>query len=316
MFGFGRKKMTKYQMTWSKDNIKVECYAHQVTNFRYHWHQDDFELNILLHGKQHFFQGTDVYDLEENDVVLINPNVGHASYCDPEGTIALILHFSSDSLKKIMKNGQKLRFLNCHSDQENRNDLSYKRIRMYTAQIQYYLYRGDPFSMYAAKASMEMLMATLCTMFDTREDRSGQEVDEETQEIMKTVIRYLDVHYPEKITLEEIAGMTGYNRTYISTLFHQTLGIRFYDYLMRLRLQKAIKELVTTDKPLTEIALYNGFSDLKSFNTRFREMLKILPSEYRMKMDQSLVSPEYYDILSIPASEPLIMGKLEEYMKI
>jgi AraC-like DNA-binding protein len=215
-----------------------------------------------------------------------------------------------------MKNGQKLRFLNCHSDQENRNDLSYKRIRMYTAQIQYYLYRGDPFSMYAAKASMEMLMATLCTMFDTREDRSGQEVDEETQEIMKTVIRYLDVHYPEKITLEEIAGMTGYNRTYISTLFHQTLGIRFYDYLMRLRLQKAIKELVTTDKPLTEIALYNGFSDLKSFNTRFREMLKILPSEYRMKMDQSLVSPEYYDILSIPASEPLIMGKLEEYMKI
>jgi xylan 1,4-beta-xylosidase len=85
---------------------------------------------------------------------------------------------------------------------------------------------------------------------------------------------------------------------------------------MRLRLQKAIKELVTTDKPLTEIALYNGFSDLKSFNTRFREMLKILPSEYRMKMDQSLVSPEYYDILSIPASEPLIMGKLEEYMKI
>ena len=45
-------------------------------------------------------------------------------------------------------------------------------------------------------------------------------------------------------------------------------------------------------------------------------MLKILPSEYRMKMDQSLVSPEYYDIQSIPASEPLIMGKLEDYMRI
>ena len=102
--------MTKYQMTWSEDNIKVECYAHQVTNFRYHWHQDDFELNILLHGKQHFFQGTDVYDLEENDVVLINPNVGHASYCDPEGTIALILHFSSDSLKKIIRTDRNCAF--------------------------------------------------------------------------------------------------------------------------------------------------------------------------------------------------------------
>ncbi|MBR2727675.1 MAG: hypothetical protein IKD71_07270, partial [Solobacterium sp.] len=58
----------RYKMAWPKDNLYVEVYVHQVHNFRYHWHNDDYELNILLQGKQHFYQGTDLIDLEEDDV--------------------------------------------------------------------------------------------------------------------------------------------------------------------------------------------------------------------------------------------------------
>lgn len=93
----------RYKMAWPKDNLYVEAYVHQVQNFRYHWHNDDYELNILLQGKQHFYQGTDLIDLEEDDVVLVNPNCGHASFCDPEGTIAFVLHFSSLGLKQFVK---------------------------------------------------------------------------------------------------------------------------------------------------------------------------------------------------------------------
>ena len=120
----------------------------------------------------------------------------------------------------------------------------------------------------------------------------------------------------EKITLEDIGEMTGYNRTYVSTLFHQSVGIRFYDYLMRLRLQNAIKELITTDHSLTEIAMHNGFPDLKTFNSRFRDILKILPSEYRGMIEKKTISPEYYDVQSIPCTDPLVARKLKEYMEM
>ncbi len=308
--------MTQYKMSWPKDNLYLDCYAHQVQNFRYHWHQDLYELNILLHGKQHFYQGTDVYDLEADDVILINPNIGHASYCDPEGTIAFVLHFSPLILRQFVRKGQSLSITGCLSDAHTRNDEAYKKIRMYAAQIITYLDRNDPYSQFLAKASSEMLIGTLCSAFDASVEETGMETDEETKKIIQTVLAYMEEHYQEKITLEDIAGLTGYNRTYISTLFHQTVGIRFYDYLIRLRLQKAIQDLITTDRSLTEIAIYNGFSDLKSFNTRFKDMLRVLPSEYRSMIDQSKISPEYYEIRSIAYSDPLIKEKMKEYMAI
>ena len=315
---FGKDKNMpeyKYKCSWPKDNLYVDGYVHQVTNFRYHAHADDFELNILLQGKQHFYSGTDLIDLKEDDVILVNPNTGHASYCDPEGTIAFVLHFSSLALKQFVKKGQTLKIGGCLSDDQTRNELRYRAIRKCAASIIYYLNQGDPFSQYMAKANAELMVGTLCTMFDTEASELAGESDEETQRVIRSILEYMEAHYGEKITLEDIGEMTGYNRTYVSTLFHQSVGIRFYDYLMRLRLQNAIRELVTTDHPLTEIAMNNGFADLKTFNARFREILKILPSEYRGMIEKKTVSPEYYEVQSIPCTDPMVARKLKEYME-
>ena len=129
-------------------------------------------------------------------------------------------------------------------------------------------------------------------------------------------MQYIETHYAEKIALEDIASITGYNRTYISTLFHKSVGISFYDYLMRVRLQNALKDLVMTDKNLTDIALTNGFPDSKSFNRRFRELLNCLASEYRT---QVLSTPElhaYHQRRYIPVSSTPIREKLESFMNI
>lgn len=311
------KKMSQeiYRKQWP-DGLYTDCYVHQVMNFRYHWHPDTFEINILLKGKQHFYQGTDIYDLEENDAVLINPNVGHASYCDPEGTIAFVLHIPAAEINQFAGPGQKLVITGCLSDAKTRDKQAYRHIRKYAAEILYGLHLGDPVSVYDARASLQKLVGTLCSCFETRTSESPQQTDETTQKIIRSVLDHIETNWSEKITLEDIAAITGYNRTYISTLFGQTVGIRFYDYLTRLRLQHAIRDLVTTDKSLTDIALGNGFPDLKTFNTRFRDMLKILPSEYRSRIEENTIAPEYYEIQSIPFNDPLIEKKLMEYMQI
>ncbi len=204
----------------------------------------------------------------------------------------------------------------CLSDANTRDKQAYRHIRKYAAEILYGLHLGDPVSVYDARASLQKLVGTLCSCFETRTSESPQQTDETTQKIIRSVLDHIETNWSEKITLEDIAAITGYNRTYISTLFGQTVGIRFYDYLTRLRLQHAIRDLVTTDKSLTDIALGNGFPDLKTFNTRFRDMLKILPSEYRSRIEENTIAPEYYEIQSIPFNDPLIEKKLMEYMQI
>ncbi|WP_077609569.1 helix-turn-helix transcriptional regulator [Clostridium sp. Marseille-P2415] len=91
-----------------------------------------------------------------------------------------------------------------------------------------------------------------------------------------------------KLTLKELAEYAGDNESYLSSLFKKMVGINFYKYLNRVRMQRAITELLTTDKPIADIAIDNGFSDVKSFNAIFLESFQKRPSEYRRNKQRYL----------------------------
>lgn len=44
-------EFANYQLDWPRENLSVRCFVHDVFNYRYHWHEDEYELNILLHGR-------------------------------------------------------------------------------------------------------------------------------------------------------------------------------------------------------------------------------------------------------------------------
>ncbi|MBR1758989.1 MAG: helix-turn-helix domain-containing protein [Lachnospiraceae bacterium] len=302
-----------YEAQWPKDGIYFNCYIHEVMNFRYHWHPDDYEMNILLQGQQYCCRGKESFLLQAGDVLVVDPNIGHASYGQTQNTIAMVLHFSSRALRQLTPKNQALSFPLCHSDETTRNQPGYRLIRCLASQLILALADGSPYANYLAKASIEMIIGTLCHQFAPEVVPSIPEVDEDTQKAMRSIMSYVEHNFAEKISLEDIAQMTQYNRTYISTLFHKSVGISFYDYLMRVRLQNALKDLVMTDKNLTEIALANGFADLKSFNNRFRDLLKCLPSEYRKNVLLTPPQSDYHSMKYIPCDDPLVAEKLQAF---
>ena len=50
-------EFANYQLDWPRENLSVRCFVHDVFNYRYHWHEDEYELNILLHGRQECCRG-------------------------------------------------------------------------------------------------------------------------------------------------------------------------------------------------------------------------------------------------------------------
>lgn len=46
--------LANYKMEWPRERLTVRCFAHDIMNYRYHWHPDEYELNILLHGSQEY----------------------------------------------------------------------------------------------------------------------------------------------------------------------------------------------------------------------------------------------------------------------
>lgn len=302
-----------YQLQWPKDNLFIRCFVHEPLYYRYHWHPDFYELNILLRGSQDFCPGTNI--LSADDVLLIEPGTGHASFGQLPGTTALVLQFNAAAFKPFVKKGCRLHFSNCHSCEDTRDREEYRLIRFYAAHVLDAARTPGPYSQLRAKAAMEMLLVTLCTRFLPEQVETISEQDEQQQEVIHRLTEYMEKNYARKLTLEDLAQVAQYNRTYISTLFKNTVGINFYDYLTRIRFEHALTDLATTGNTLTQIALGNGFSDLKSFNKYFRSIMDRTPAQYRSQLGPEPVRQRQDNRVFIPKDDPIILAILRKYME-
>lgn len=98
---------------------------------------------------------------------------------------------------------------------------------------------------------------------------------------------YIDEHYFENLTLQDVADKVGITAGYLSTLFSQKLSLGFVDYLNQLRIEHACSYLTQNYFKTYEIAYKVGFNDEKYFSKVFRKVMGQSPSEYR-KMNQEV----------------------------
>jgi len=93
--------------------------------------------------------------------------------------------------------------------------------------------------------------------------------------------RYIWENYTRKISLQEIAGVSGLSAPYFSTIFKEEMGENLSNYLNRLRVEKAAAMLATTSLPISGIAAACGFEDQSWFSKIFKNNTGYTPAKYR-----------------------------------
>lgn len=83
------------------------------------------------------------------------------------------------------------------------------------------------------------------------------------------------------VRLADLAELAGVHPITLTRAFHRAFGCTVGEYLRRLRLERAIERLGTTDLPLAQIALEAGFADQSHFSHLFRQRTGMSPSSYR-----------------------------------
>jgi len=94
-------------------------------------------------------------------------------------------------------------------------------------------------------------------------------------------LRYIESRYAEPITLDDLARHSGYASATLSRKFRQGVGMPPIEYLIRLRLRHACVLLERTDLPVTAVAGRVGFADGHYFSARFRQELRLTPTQFR-----------------------------------
>lgn len=92
---------------------------------------------------------------------------------------------------------------------------------------------------------------------------------------------FLDEHYREKLSLEDVAGRFFVDKHYLARLFKAQYGVTLVTYLQQVRITHAKQMLRFTDRSVEEIGLECGVGELNYFSRVFKKLEGVSPSEFR-----------------------------------
>lgn len=99
---------------------------------------------------------------------------------------------------------------------------------------------------------------------------------------IRHAINYICDNLHKKITIDELAGLTGLNKSYFCSLFKKELGLTVSKYILIRRIETAQRMLKETDHRESEISYTLGFSTQSYFCKCFKDQTGFTPHEYRM----------------------------------
>lgn len=131
------------------------------------------------------------------------------------------------------------------------------------------------------QATLERIIIDLIRNSNQNKAHMGsQPVYQVSHSIHRSLV-YLQHHFREPVTLEQIAQESNLSPNYFSECFHQSTGKTFKSYLHELRINFAASLIKCSDLPVTEICFASGFNSLPHFLRSFKQHFDMPPNAYR-----------------------------------
>ena len=229
------------------------------------------ELFYIVGGRGQFLIEDQLYPVNTNHLVIINPNVTHTEVslnAQPLEYIVLGIEGVELSITEN-SNGQF-----CILDHFESMDIT-SSLRNILREMEL----KQPGYEDICQAFMEILIIRLMRS-------TGLSVPSEPQNSVgnhqcAAVRRYIDHHFKESLTLDQLAEEAHMNKFYLSHAFKQEYGVSPINYMISRRINESKYLLAETDLSLSQIAQLLGFSSLSYFSQVFRKTQGISPMEYR-----------------------------------
>jgi AraC-like DNA-binding protein len=248
-----------------------------------HFHPE-YELTYILSSSGTRYVGNSFEEFEENDMVLIGPNLPHCwknSDPDAQQANAIVVHWDAELIDK--------RWLEMTAFSE-------------IAQLLALAARGVKFGRSAA-GKIRRQLRTLTTLRDferfhyflkilhelsqcgdMRALVMGEDVTRlnyANNERIGVVLEYIRENYAQKITLSQVANEVKMTEEGFSRFFSRVMRKTFVSYLNEYRINRACTMLTETDKQVAAICYESGYDTQPFFFKQFRKFKNCSPGEYR-----------------------------------
>lgn len=258
-----------------------DCYSEERSNFngRLHFHEF-YELSVIYEGTSRFMVNGSEYAMGVRSLQLIRPSDYHRQLTG-EGehiryyNLMFSADFISSDLLKVLEECPGPLCANA-SDAEWRDLL--RLIRAIEQKFKEDF--DDPLAQIFIRANVE----NLCIFIMQHQQNRTSSHIETMQEPIRRTLAFIQRNYRKEIHLADAATIAGLSPTYLSALFHSTMGVPFSVYLTGYRLQIAERYLRTSNLSVKQIAAVCGFSTYPYFVTAFKAEYGVPPGEFRKQL--------------------------------
>lgn len=242
-----------------------------------HWHTS-IEIFAVLEGHLEFFMNKEEHPLKAGEQLIINSNEIHSIRAvEKNKTVVLQI-----PLKQFENYFTAQRFIRFRSQNETADvklaSLIKKLYKVYAARDVGYEFR----TMSLFYEIMYMLVKDYrLTEVHEKEIRHSRRLD-----ALSKITTYMREHYNEDLKLSDLASTFGYSDAYLSRMFQKYAKVNYKTYLQDIRMAYAYRDLLNTDRTISQIALDNGFCSSRGFSGEFQKRYGVLPSEMRKQIGQ------------------------------
>lgn len=248
-------------------------------SFLAHWHIN-VELVYILEGEMFVGVNENKYQMKKGDLLICGSNEIHYYENNCASILLCVFHPSVIGVSA----GWPSRHDYIRSLYIEHKDIS-KEIKGMLQNLSNYL---NVNSLYLEKPDIMIIKGILTMLMGWIEKQYIAEVKDSddknsfiNRQRMQECITYLEEHYANPITLHEIADHLKVSESTLSHMFRNILGVTLPHYINSVRVYHAKKELKTTDKTMTEIAMDNGFGTVRSFNRAYKMQMGVTPTYTR-----------------------------------
>lgn len=233
-----------------------------------------------------------VTQLQPGTIIVLRPHVWHA-YLNPKDLVVLNCLIDPHFLQHFEP---LLSTIPCSADlyrnhvtyQQEVPSFQYRPSRTKRLEFQTFFDRlideeasqkpGWQGSMTAVALQLIMELARCC---DYQRPDAPNTLSGHTASRIDLAISYLEKHYHQQVSLDELAAHVQLSSAHLSRTFKQKTGVGIVDYIHRLRCEEACRLLRLTDHSISRIALDVGYDELAYFSRCFRKQIGYAPRVYR-----------------------------------
>lgn len=167
------------------------------------------------------------------------------------------------------------------ADRANRPFRFYKDHRLEVRKCMEELHREYGLQQPGFQSMIYGLLTRLLILIHRLELESTGAASRSTMGRLTVVFEYLEEHYQERITLQQLADLLPVSASYLQRMLKEATGQTFTEYLQNLRINKCGELLLNTRLSVNEIAARSGYRDMKFFHQLFRKKTGQSPNQYR-----------------------------------